>query len=281
MLKSLLHDRKGVISWLLSQLALILATGILLASIASITFYSDWKKEAEIKAIASELASWIYTMDLKVEENITKFFFPLKDFYYNASISTDYIVIERYDGRFKDKIRVAYPLFIKPYVIREDLNIEWKNGEELHNYLCQEYGHKGTADDPLPSVSINTIYIEAIINKIGIGNIDIKYLIEKLEERLKELSTESIMLIKEQLKQFLETFGISTDIDFDQLINDNKKECKNYLDDMLDEIAKKLADKPLRIDINKPLIIEKCNIYFDDNTVIGIVIIYQEGENET
>ncbi len=210
MLKFFLYNKKGVISWLLSQLALILATGILLASIASITFYSDWKKEAEIKAIAAELASWIYRIDLKIEENITKFFFPTKDFYYNVSISTDYIIIERYDGRFKDKIRIAYPLFIKPFVIKENLDIDWKNGEELHEKLSnlELIENRGTINDPILSY--------------------------------------------------------------------RKDDTKNYLKNILDELAKELALQPLQVNINKPLIIEKCIIYFDDSSSIGLVIIYQE-----
>jgi len=207
MLKFLLN-KKGIVSWLLSQIALILATGILLASIASITFYSDWKKEAEIKAIASELASWIYTMDLRVEENITKFFFPIKDFYYNVSISTDYIVIERYDGRIKDTIRISHPLFIKPYVVRENLDIEWKNSEELHEKLKEKYGMNGNAG--------------------------------------------------EEISIFL------------------KNDIKNYIEEELDKISVEIAQKPLQIDIDKPLILENCIIHFDDASILNVIFIYQE-----
>lgn len=206
MSKSLLNKR-GVISWLFSQIALILATGVLLASIASITFYSDWKKEAEIKAIASELAAWIYTVDLRVEENITKFWFPIKDFYYTVNISTDYIVIERYDGRIKDKIRIAYPLFIKPFVIRNDLDTEWKNSEELHEKLKEKYGMNGIAGKEIP----------------------------------KSL----------------------------------KNDVKNYIEEELDKISLEIAQKPLEIDINKPLILENCVIHFEDGSILNIIFIYQ------
>ena len=86
-------NEKGIISWLLSQLALLLAAAILLASIASITFYNDWKKEAEIRAIAMNIASEIASMDLKSYPNSTDYFLPIKP--YKIYLSPSYIRIER------------------------------------------------------------------------------------------------------------------------------------------------------------------------------------------
>ena len=175
MLKYILQNKRGVISWLLSQIALLIATGILLASIASLTFYNDWKKEAELKAIADEIATFIETMDLKETENSTTLILPLKSYYYKVNISTEYISVMRKDGTIKKKIKVVEPLIIKPFVLNKSLNPEWQSKEELHEWLeeytKQKYNKKysGTSNNPLPSEKRSEIKkeLDKRLNKIS------------------------------------------------------------------------------------------------------------------
>jgi len=175
MLKYILQNKRGVISWLLSQIALLIATGILLASIASLTFYNDWKKEAELKAIADEISTFIETMDLKETENSTTLILPLKSYYYKVNISTEYISVMRKDGTIKKKIKVVEPLIIKPFVLNKSLNPEWQSKEELHEWLegytKQKYNKKysGTSNNPLPSEKRSEIKkeLDKRLNKIS------------------------------------------------------------------------------------------------------------------
>jgi len=44
-----IEDKKGIMGITLSQIGLILATGILLAAVFSIIFLNDWNKKAETK----------------------------------------------------------------------------------------------------------------------------------------------------------------------------------------------------------------------------------------
>lgn len=115
MLKSFLSDRKGIITWLLTQIGLLIATGILLASIASLAFYSDWQKEAEAKEIASKLATAIESMDLKEFPERMAYIFPDKDYRYEVYVSTDYVTVKRYDGRINKKIVAREELLINPW----------------------------------------------------------------------------------------------------------------------------------------------------------------------
>ena len=142
--KSMLRlNEKGIISWLLSQLALLLAAAILLASIASITFYNDWKKEAEIRVIAMNIASEIASMDLKSYPNSTDYFLPIKP--YKIYLSPSYIRIERNDGTIHKNINVVVSMWVKPYIE------VWKNGTDLHENLFEKYGHYGNISDYLPN----------------------------------------------------------------------------------------------------------------------------------
>jgi len=150
MLKFIYLNKEGVVSWLLSQIALLLATAILLMSIASLTFYSDWQKEAEAKAVASEIATMIEIADLKTAPNSTIFMLPQKKFSYDAYLSTDYVIVIRTDGRIKKEIKEVEALIIKPHIRIDYLNHEWYTGEELHQWLKEVYGHSGESIAPLP-----------------------------------------------------------------------------------------------------------------------------------
>jgi len=136
----LLDDTRGIVAWLISQIGLLLAAGVLIASIASLTFYSDWQKEAEAKAIASEIATQIETMDLKSGNNLTLCMLPLKNYHYNVTISTEYVTVRREGGTFTDVITAREALLIKPFIRPAAWNLAWNTSEELYDFLCLNYG---------------------------------------------------------------------------------------------------------------------------------------------
>jgi hypothetical protein len=147
MLKYKLRDR-GDISWLLAQLSLFLATSFLMASIAGFAFYNDWVKEAEIKNIASNFASAIYSVDLMSFSGNATFKFPDKNFSYEVRVSTDYIKIIRNDGRLKKNIEINKKFLIKIYPRCNEW--EWKNGTDLEEFIEKEkykdFGYKNPRD---------------------------------------------------------------------------------------------------------------------------------------
>ena len=184
-----------------------MAAAVLLASVASVTFYNDWKKEAEIRAIAMGIVSEIASMDLKSLPNSTEYFLPSKP--YKIFLSTEYVSVVRNDGTFRKNISVVKKFLVKPFVSCEIF--PWKDGKEFHNYLLEKYGSAGNISDPIP------------YNKIS--------------------------------------------------------EVKTYLNDKLEEIAKKLAITPFQVDATKPLHIEKIFIYFEKDgrlKSISILIVSQE-----
>lgn len=116
MLKSgLLEDRRGVIAWLLSQIGLLLAAGVLIGAIAGLTFYSDWEKEAEGKNVASGFAATVESMDLKEFPGRTKYMFPRKDYHYNVTVSTDYVTVRRGGALMGGDITAHEEMLIHPW----------------------------------------------------------------------------------------------------------------------------------------------------------------------
>ena len=146
----LLDDNRGVISWLFTQIGLMLAAGVLIGSIASLTFYSDWQKEAEAKNIASNFAAAVESVCLKEFPGNITYLFPQKSYNYEVEISTDYITVARGGGTTTDKIASREKLIIKPYVRPAGRGWNWNNSEELHAFLKNEYGHSGYVDDVFP-----------------------------------------------------------------------------------------------------------------------------------
>jgi len=185
-----LNDNRGAISWLLTQIGLMLAAGVLLGAIASLTFYSDWQKEAEAKNIASNFAAAVESMDLKEFQGQTIYMFPQKNYHYEVEISKDYITVMREGGTTTDKIVGRERLIIKPYIRPAGRNWKWNGSEELHDFLKNEYGHSGCVDDAFPEnqKDIITNYMknelshtatELASNPLRITNIDEPVFIEK------------------------------------------------------------------------------------------------------
>ena len=141
-----IKDNHGIIGLTLSQIGLILATGILVAAVFSIIFLNDWQRNAELKNIATSFSTIVEGMDIRFFENTTEFHFTEKPYYYNVSISTEYIVIKA-EGNQNNKLSIKERFLIKPWP--RSSNQTWKTGEELHSYCRDTYGHSGKNSDPI------------------------------------------------------------------------------------------------------------------------------------
>jgi len=142
-----LDDKRGVLSWLLTQVALLMAAGVLIGAIAGITFYADWQKEAEARNIALNFVATVESMDLREFPEEIVYMFPLKSYHYEVEISTDYVTVIREDGTIKNKIFGREAFIVKPYVRAQAQN--WSSSKELHDFLKSKYGAAGDADDPI------------------------------------------------------------------------------------------------------------------------------------
>lgn len=141
-----IKDNHGIMGLTLSQIGLILATGILVAAVFSIIFLNDWQRNAELKNIATSFSTIVEGMDTRFFENTTEFHFTEKSYYYNVSISTEYIIITS-EGNQNNRLSIKERLLNKPWP--RPSGQTWKTGEELHNYCLNTYGHSGTISDPI------------------------------------------------------------------------------------------------------------------------------------
>ena len=173
---------KGIISSLLTQISLFIVSGILFASIIGIAFYNDWAKEAEIKNIAIDLSSEIYSADLQEFYSHKSYKIPSKNFSYDVYLSPYYITIYRHDGRLKKDISFHKKLLIHPII---SCGNEWKSANELKNFLKDKYGCYGNKSNPLNEEAKK--YLEGIINNINLSispykiDIDKPVFIDKLK----------------------------------------------------------------------------------------------------
>lgn len=136
----------GIMGLTLSHIGLIIATGILLTAVFSIIFLNDWQRNAELKNIATSFSTIVEGMDTRFFENTTEFHFPDKTYYYNISISTEYIVVSA-EGNQNNKLSIKERFIVKPWPRTSDQT--WKTGEEIHNYCLHTYAHSGTILDPI------------------------------------------------------------------------------------------------------------------------------------
>ena len=121
----------GIMGLTLSQIGLIIATGILLTAVFSMIFLNDWQRNAELKNIATSFSTTVEGMDTRFFENTTEFHFPDKTYYYNVSISTEYIIVSS-EGNQNNKLSIKERFIAKPWPWTT--NQTWKTGKELHNY---------------------------------------------------------------------------------------------------------------------------------------------------
>ena len=75
-------------------------------------------------------------MDTRFFENTTMFRFTDKNYYYNVSISTEYIIVSA-KGNLNNEISIKKRFLRKPWP--RSTNSNWLNSEDLHDYLKINY----------------------------------------------------------------------------------------------------------------------------------------------
>ena len=197
--KSIIFNKKGDISWLLSQVALLIAVGILLASVASLAFYSDWRKKAEIEVMASHFATAIKAMELKEFPEKIRYSFPDKNFNYDVFLSTEYVIVKRYDGIMSKEITVTKELHIRLWPAPPMSG--GKGADGIYNYFGSIYGshHNGASPStklPLGVLEgeIKTMAKELAINPYQI-NLKKPLYIEKIFIYVEGGNAKSLVLI--------------------------------------------------------------------------------------
>jgi hypothetical protein len=147
-----IKDNHGIMGLTFSHIGLIIATGILIVAVFSIIFLNDWQRNAELKNIATSFSTIVEGMDTRFFENTTEFHFPDKTYYYNVSISAEYITVTA-KGNQNNKLSIKERFIVKPWPRTSDQT--WKTGEELHNYCLYTYGHSGILSDPITQADLD------------------------------------------------------------------------------------------------------------------------------
>ncbi|MDH7516824.1 MAG: hypothetical protein QHH19_00495 [Candidatus Thermoplasmatota archaeon] len=148
------NDEKGIMGLTLSQIGLIVATGVILAAVFSLIFLNDWQRNAELKNIANVFSTLVEGAETKFFEETTVFNFPKKDYDYNVSISSEYIVVSA-KGKFGNEIFCKERFLIKPWPQKK--NSPWFGRIGLHNYLKENFGNSGNVSDPIKKIYIDDV----------------------------------------------------------------------------------------------------------------------------
>jgi hypothetical protein len=152
-----INNTHGIMDLSLSQIALFLATGILLAVVLSFVFFNNWQRTNELQSSSSSFSTLLEDMDKLFYENTTRFDFPEKTYHYTIQLSSEYIFAST-KGFFGDDLHVAERFFIHPWIQSSREN--WTTKSDLHDYLNTSYGHYGTQDDPIPFENFTELHQE-------------------------------------------------------------------------------------------------------------------------
>ncbi|HEC77042.1 MAG TPA: hypothetical protein ENI33_07290 [Thermoplasmatales archaeon] len=147
----LLGDKRGDISWLLNQIGLLLATGILLGAITSSLFFDEWQRKAEIENITIHFTTAIESASLKEFPEKIVYKFPDKSYGYEVKISTEYITVKIPDEEIIVKKRFPFRVWANPPVA-DGYGI---NG--ICNYLSNIYGEGNNGSSPESKISKENI----------------------------------------------------------------------------------------------------------------------------
>lgn len=148
------RNNYGMMALHLSHIALIVATGVIIAAVFSFIYYSDWQRDGELRNMASGLSSRVEGMDTRFFENTSLYFFPDKDYSFNVSLSSEYIILNA-EGSWDKTVSVKYRFVVRPWPRVN--NSDWVSGEDLHVYLKTLYGHAGNRSDPISKTDINSV----------------------------------------------------------------------------------------------------------------------------
>jgi hypothetical protein len=152
-----MNDTNSIMGLTLSQIGLLLATGILLTAVFFLVFSNDWQRTAEIRSTTSSFSNLIEDINNCFFENTTRFQFPSKNYAYTVKLSTEYIVISA-KGFWDADVYVTERLLIPPWPRSSDQN--WTTGDDLHEYLNTTCGHRGTKNDSISSMNFTHLIYE-------------------------------------------------------------------------------------------------------------------------
>ncbi|MDD3492174.1 MAG: hypothetical protein PHU95_02740 [Candidatus Thermoplasmatota archaeon] len=128
------NDRRGFASWLLSQMGLLLAAGVMMGAIAGVTLYSDWEKKMEASNLASHLATAVECMDLHTFPGKKALLVPPLEYPCRITMSTDYVTVSRSDSLMGRNITARKSLIIRPWV--DPPQVDEHGAPGLYNYLA-------------------------------------------------------------------------------------------------------------------------------------------------
>lgn len=95
------------------------------------------------------------------------FIFLKKNYYYNVSISTEYLVVSA-EGNQNNRLSIKECFIVKPWPRITDQT--WKRGEELHNYCLNTYSHSGTISDPITQDDLDELNIDKETASIALAS---------------------------------------------------------------------------------------------------------------
>ena len=152
-----LNNTHGIMDLSLSQIALFLATGILLATVLSFVFFNDWQRTNELHSFSSSFSTLLEDMDTLFYENTIRFDFPEKTYPYTIQLSSEYIIASA-KGYLGNDLHVADRFFVRPWIRASHEN--WTTGENLHDYLNTSFGHYGSQNDPISLENFTVLHQE-------------------------------------------------------------------------------------------------------------------------
>ncbi|MBN1860768.1 MAG: hypothetical protein JW840_04820 [Candidatus Thermoplasmatota archaeon] len=141
----------GVVGLTLSQLGVFLATGILLSVVLIFVFSNDWQRTAELRSLSSDFSHLLEDCNNMFFEQSVLFQFPGKSYVYLVHLSTEYLVLSS-EGSWGTDLLVTERFVVQPWPRLN--NQTWTTGEELHTYLNDTYGYRGTKDDRIPAENV-------------------------------------------------------------------------------------------------------------------------------
>ena len=157
-----IENKKAIMGLTFTQIGLIIATAILLSAAISLVFLNDWQKKSDLENIASSFSTIIQGMDTRFFENKTMYWFPTKEYDYDITTSTEFIVASS-TGEDDEVVSHKERFLIKPWP--RSANTKWMSGKELHEYLLTNYSHSGNESDPIPSSEIDNVKDELSIDR--------------------------------------------------------------------------------------------------------------------
>jgi hypothetical protein len=148
------NNKNGIMGLSLTQVGLLLATGILLSIVLTFVFCNDWHRTAELQNQASSFSHFLFDIDSSFFERRDVFQFSQKEYPYLIVISPESILISA-KGSWRSTLIVTQRFLVSPWLRMFELN--WTTGDDLHRYLNTTYGHWGTQVDPISSEQFSSL----------------------------------------------------------------------------------------------------------------------------